>query len=61
MSQYDDEEPEVNYAPSSSKRGNNLPFWGNIESMNMNPLILTNIMNSPYYKTTLIPIKVNLL
>lgn len=40
------------------KKGNILPFWGNQATMNLNPLILTNVQNSPYYKTTLVSIKV---
>jgi pre-mRNA-splicing factor 38B len=41
-----------------SKKSNILPFWGNEETMNLNPLILTNVQNSPYYKLTLVPIQV---
>ena len=33
-------------------------FQGNQQSMNMNPLILTNIQNSPYFKVNLYEIKV---
>ena len=40
------------------KKSNTLPFWGSQATMNLNPLILTNIQNSPYYRTTLLPIKV---
>lgn len=41
-----------------NKKGNVLPFWGNQQSMNLNPLILTNIQNSPYFKVNLIELKV---
>ena len=41
-----------------SKKGNVLPFWGNQGSMNLNPLILTNIQNSPYFKVNLVELKV---
>jgi len=30
-----------------------LPLWGNSQTLNLNPLILTNIQGSPYYKTSL--------
>ena len=40
------------------KKGNNLPFWGNQATMNLNPLILTNITQSPYFKVNLTEIKV---
>jgi len=43
-----------------TKKGNILPFWGNQATANLNPLILTNVQNSPYYKTTLVTIKVKL-
>jgi len=39
------------------RRGNVLPFWGNQQTMNLNPLILTNIQNSPYYKSNLFDLK----
>ena len=39
------------------KKSNNLPFWGNQNTMNLNPLILTNIQNSPYFKVNLIELK----
>lgn len=32
------------------KRSNVLPVWGNARTMNLNPLILTNIQTSQYYK-----------
>ena len=35
------------------KRSNVLPFHGNRQSMNLNPLILTNIRDSPYYRNNL--------
>lgn len=41
----------VEYAPkSSSKQSNVLPLWGNERTMNLNPLILTNIQSSHYFK-----------
>lgn len=41
-----------------SKKGNVLPFWGNQGTMNLNPLIVTNIQNSPYFKSNLYELKV---
>uniref|UniRef100_S4RRN6 Pre-mRNA-splicing factor 38B n=1 Tax=Petromyzon marinus TaxID=7757 RepID=S4RRN6_PETMA len=37
--------------------GNALPLWGNEKTMNMNPLILTNIQASPYFKVELYELK----
>lgn len=31
-----------------------LPIFGNAQTLNMNPLILTNIKGSPYFKNTLV-------
>ncbi|CAF1571778.1 unnamed protein product, partial [Didymodactylos carnosus] len=39
------------------KEGNVLPIWGNRESMNLNPLILTNIQSSQYFKVNLYELK----
>ncbi|KRX73901.1 Pre-mRNA-splicing factor 38B, partial [Trichinella sp. T6] len=36
---------------------NTLNFWGNKETMNLNHLVLENIVSSPYYKNTLLPLK----
>lgn len=39
------------YTPKpSSKQSNVLPLWGNERTMNLNPLILTNIQSSHYFK-----------
>ena len=40
------------------QKGNILPVWGNQASMNLNPLILTNITQSPYFKVNLTEKKV---
>lgn len=34
----------------ANKKPNGLPIWGNEKSMNLNPLILTNIQSSQYFK-----------
>eukprot|EP00057_Strongylocentrotus_purpuratus_P016449 XP_011670923.1 PREDICTED: pre-mRNA-splicing factor 38B [Strongylocentrotus purpuratus] len=39
------------------KNNNTLPLWGNQVSMNLNPLILTNIQSSPYFKNDLFKLK----
>ena len=55
----EDQYYDNNYGSSGSNRkGNNLPFWGNQATMNLNPLILANITNSPYFKVNLAEVKV---
>ncbi|XP_018564979.1 pre-mRNA-splicing factor 38B [Anoplophora glabripennis] len=46
-------------APSkqTSKQSNILPLWGNERTMNLNPLILTNIQSSHYFKVNLYELK----
>lgn len=39
------------------KKNNILPIYGNHDSMNLNPLILTNIQSSVYFKVTLFQLK----
>lgn len=39
------------------KQSNNLPINGNEATMNLNPLILTNIQSSSYFKITLFKLK----
>lgn len=38
-------------------KNNTLPSWGNESSMNLNPMILTNIQSSPYFKNELFKLK----
>merc|ERR1711976_167246 len=52
-----EEEYYEEYEEGKPKKGNILPIWGNQQSMNMNPLILTNIRNSPYSKVNLVELK----
>ncbi|KAL3278751.1 hypothetical protein HHI36_016279 [Cryptolaemus montrouzieri] len=40
-----------------SKQSNILPLWGNERTMNLNPLILTNIQSSSYFKVNLYELK----
>lgn len=42
---------------NKKKQSNNLPINGNEASMNLNPLILTNIQSSSYFKVTLFKLK----
>lgn len=42
---------------SMIKKPNTLPAWGNTMTMNLNPLIHTNIENSPYYNGKLSELK----
>ena len=39
------------------KQNNTLPLYGNKESMNINSMILTNIVQSPYFKQDLFKLK----
>lgn len=41
----------------SGKHGNVLPLWGNEKTMNLNPMILTNVLSSPYFKVQLYELK----
>ena len=50
--EYEDEEE------FEGKKQGQLSCWGNQQSMNLNPLILTNITGSPYFKVQLFNIKV---
>merc|ERR1719158_2063474 len=52
-----EEEEEEEIEARNGRGGNVLPIWGNQRTMNMNPLILTNVTNSPYFKVQLFNIK----
>uniref|UniRef100_H3DCW8 Pre-mRNA-splicing factor 38B n=1 Tax=Tetraodon nigroviridis TaxID=99883 RepID=H3DCW8_TETNG len=43
--------------PATGKHGNVLPLWGNEKTMNLNPMILTNVLSSPYFKVQLYELK----
>ncbi|KAJ8384527.1 hypothetical protein AAFF_G00204420 [Aldrovandia affinis] len=47
----------VNKPAASGKQGNVLPLWGNEKTMNLNPMILTNVLSSPYFKVQLYELK----
>ena len=53
----EDDDPTVDKGMKKSKANNVLPFWGNEKTMNLNPLILTNVQNSPYFKNDLYQLK----
>ncbi|XP_045483617.1 pre-mRNA-splicing factor 38B [Harmonia axyridis] len=48
---------EEESAPKGFKQSNILPLWGNDRTMNLNPLILTNIQSSSYFKVNLYELK----
>ncbi|XP_015108603.1 pre-mRNA-splicing factor 38B isoform X1 [Diachasma alloeum] len=50
-----DEERRPN--AKEGKKSNVLPLWGNERTMNLNPLILTNILSSHYFKVNLYELK----
>lgn len=43
------------YKPT--KKSNVLPAWGNEKTMNLNSMVLTNILASPYFKNQLYQLK----
>ncbi|KAK3928097.1 Pre-mRNA-splicing factor 38B [Frankliniella fusca] len=53
----DETERPIKQGPKKEKKGNTLPIWGNERTMNMNPLILTNIQSSHYFKVNLYELK----
>lgn len=48
---------EYSQPKKSGKLHNVLPFCGNESTMNLNPLILTNILGSSYFKVSLFKLK----
>ncbi|KAG5326233.1 PR38B factor, partial [Pseudoatta argentina] len=48
---------ERRLASKEGKKSNVLPLWGNERTMNLNPLILTNIQSSHYFKVNLYELK----
>ena len=53
----EDENGEWEEGDDVGRKNGELPFWGNQQTMNINPLILTNVRNSMYYKSTLLDLK----
>lgn len=52
-----DDDPTIDRSHNNGKSNNVLPIWGNEKTMNLNPMLLTNIQQSPYFKVTLFAIK----
>ncbi|XP_014251086.1 pre-mRNA-splicing factor 38B isoform X2 [Cimex lectularius] len=53
----EEEEPKYVNSGTGQKKSNILPLWGNERTMNLNPLILTNIQSSHYFKVNLYGLK----
>ena len=51
------EELQKEEAERLQAKSNVLKCYGNRNTMNLNPLILTNIQNSPYYKNNVTPLE----
>ncbi|KAK3713433.1 hypothetical protein QZH41_012468 [Actinostola sp. cb2023] len=52
-----DSEENVQYEGRPSKKSNVLPIWGNERTMNLNNMVLTNVLQSPYFKNQLYQLK----
>ncbi|XP_020911071.1 pre-mRNA-splicing factor 38B [Exaiptasia diaphana] len=52
-----DSEENVQYEGRPSKKSNVLPIWGSERTMNLNNMILTNVLQSPYFKNQLYQLK----
>jgi len=59
MSEYyhHEEEDDDDEDNPNKNKNNRVPFHGNDKTMNMNPLILANVQNSPYFKVDLFAMK----
>jgi len=54
---YEEGSYEQQEYPTKPRLGNNLNIWGNLRTMNLNHLVLTNVQNSPYFKVRLFELK----
>lgn len=53
-----DDDPTIAGSAAAAAAGKNaLTMWGNQQTMNINPLIHTNIVSSPYFKVNLFELK----
>lgn len=52
-----DSEETVQYEGRPTKKSNVLPIWGNERTMNLNNMVLTNVLQSPYFKNVLYQLK----
>ncbi len=50
----EDDDPTVLGSAASMARGKALAIWGNVNTLNINPLIVSNIQASPYFKVQLL-------
>ncbi|CAH3037975.1 unnamed protein product [Pocillopora meandrina] len=48
---------EESRTQGQKKQNNVLPHWGNEKTMNLNSMILTNVLSSPYFKNELFQLK----
>lgn len=53
----EDDDPTVLGSNAALQKGNAVHIWGNVNTLNINPLIVTNIQGSPYFKVKLIDLK----
>ncbi|XP_023349552.1 pre-mRNA-splicing factor 38B [Eurytemora carolleeae] len=57
MSEYYNDDEEEDEEMANQNKNNRVAFHGNEKTMNMNPLILANVTNSPYFKVDLFAMK----
>ena len=57
ISDGEEEEEEEQVVRPSSRRSNNLPLHGSEKTMNLNSMVLTNVLNSVYFKNVLVQFK----
>lgn len=50
-------EENVQQEGRPSKKSNALPIWGSERTMNLNNMVLTNVLQSPYFKNDLYQLK----
>ena len=50
-------EADTETVKPEKKKGNNITTWGNATTMNINNMIHTNILSSPYFKNELFKLK----
>ena len=48
---------EESRTQGQKKQNNVLPLWGSEKTMNLNSMILTNVLSSPYFKNELFQLK----
>jgi len=53
----DQPNPEEEEGEEPQPKGNSLTLWGNAKTMNMNNIVVTNVLSSPYFKNHLFKLK----